>query len=193
MLHLLMDQQRLTDKAKSSEYFNDLKETNRISNGYSLFSKVPNRNCDQAKIPQYLCSCGVSLNINLDSDIVETGAKFIVHYINNVLLKNHQDKCVRLNLLKVIDAQVQNKKYSLILKVAAPSNAVFDGTFELVSRGDGKIKENEMKYSDGENGRGKLRLVGNIIRINTYGSTSKCIQVYSLRNFCYCKKQTLKD
>ena len=52
-----------------------------------------------------------------------------------------------------------------------PGDAVFEGT---------------LRYDENEK---TLDLVGDINRINKYGSQSHCVEGHHLRTLCYCKKQ----
>jgi hypothetical protein len=136
-----------------------------------------------------LCSCGISLSTDVNSQIIKKGGEFLLNYINNVLLKDHHDICMILKLDTIIDAQFHNKKYSIIFRTSFPSNAVFDASYELIEMKahNEKLSKDEIRYDETT----KLKLVGRIIRINSYGASSKCINVYWLKNFCYCSNKTL--
>ena len=146
---------------------------NQTKNGFSLFLPIPSRNCVEAKIPEELCSCDKTINVNLKNKNVVEGAEFLVDYVNNVLLKDYQDLCIQLNLQSILMAkQFSNyqRKYSVIF-TTSPNNATFDATF--VRNGLNLFQS-------------KFKLIGNINRISLYGLTSKCIDNYFLKNYCYC-------
>jgi hypothetical protein len=140
MLHLLMDQTEISDVINESNYLKDFKTNRKIKNrpnGFSLLTKVPDRNCNESNIPEHLCSCGIHSNLDLESNLILKAAEFCVYYINNILLKNYRDICEILQLSEIIDAQLLNRKYSIIFKTKHPAYSKFDATFELFS------KENE--------------------------------------------------
>ncbi len=156
--------------------------------GYSLFTQLPHRDCNETNIPEYLCSCGISLSTDVNSQIIQKGGEFLIHFINNVLLKNHHDICMVLKMENIIDAQFHNNKYSIIFKTTLPSNAVFDASYELIKIKDTNKKLNKDEFSYDETS--KLKLVGRILRINSYGANAKCMNVYWLKNFCHCSNKT---
>ena len=176
LLHLLLDQTNLVD-TKKSNYLVDKFANRGFKNkpkGQSLFLKLPKRNCLSANIADYLCGCKKSDYISTNEKIIQYGALHVIDYINNILLKNFKSLCINLKLKRVIDSQIifeVTKKYSIIFETT-PNNAKFDAQFKV-----------NHFY---KNGLPKLQIVGKIIRINSYGSSSRCINNYELRNFCYC-------
>lgn len=190
LLHLLHDQKNLQYESYESDYLKNINDQRYYINkprGYSLFTQLPHRNCNETNIPEYLCSCGISLSTDVNSRIIQKGSEFLINYINNVLLKDHHDICVILKLEYIIDAQLHNNKYSVIFKTQLPSNAVFDASYELIKlkAENEKLNNDEVRYDETT----KLKLVGRIIRINSYGVSSKCMNVYWLKNFCYCSNK----
>ena len=175
-MHLLLDQKNLVNSERSN-YLID-KITNRAFHnkpkGQSLFFQLPKRDCLNANIVDYLCSCKKSREIDTNDEIIQHGAFYLVDYINNYLLKSYKKICMILKLKRVIDAQIileKVNKYSIIFETY-PNNAKFDAQFKVEN-----IRKNQLP---------KLRLIGKIIRINSYGMSSRCIDNYGLRNFCYC-------
>ena len=222
LLHLLLDQDQIINNQNNnngsninydndynldnSEYYQDrLMNRKNINqpNGHSLFFPIPNRNCKTANIPSYLCSCDLSVDLDINSDIIKQGVSFLIGYINNYLLKDYQKICMKLTLNKIIDAQMyQNKnKYSVIFQTG-PNNASFDATFLVSYKKEFNISSAQFSSNStmGANNQTsenktsiveplltpKFKLLGNIVRINTYGLSSKCIKVYFLKNYCYC-------
>ena len=186
LLHLLFDQEQIINNQNNnssnlnngndynldnSEYYQDrLMNRKNVNqpNGHSLFFPIPNRNCKTANIPSYLCSCDLSVDIDINSDIIKQGVLFLVGYINDIILKDLKEFCMILTLDKIIVAQIFEKKnkYAVIFQ-AGPNNAIFDAQFTI-------------------DNYGYFQLYGKIIRINHYGNTANCINSYYLRNFCYC-------
>ena len=103
----------------------------------------------------------------------------MVNYINEVILKDSKDICVKYELKEIIDAQLtkdgERNRYLVIFKVS-PNDAIFDGT----------VVEKDMNSPELNH---KFNILDRIQRISSYGTTSKCINIYFLRSFCYCKIQ----
>ena len=147
-------------------------ESFNLPKGHSLFLPIPNRNCASANIPEYLCSCALSLTIDTNEKIIKDATLYVIDYINDVLLKQFSDICMQLSFKNVTDAQILQQgaaevEYSIIFETY-PNEARFDAKFQV------------------DDLDGSFKLVGNIVRINSYGLSSKCIEDYQLRNFCYC-------
>ena len=185
---------------ENSNYFQDrIKNRNKLNkpNGYSLFSPIPNRNCKTANIPSYLCSCDISVDIDTKNEIVKQGALFLVSHINDYLLKDYRSICMNLTLNKIIDAQIyQNKnKYSVIFQTS-PNKAVFDASFTFKNKTTSSysytrsFKNSTLALTSNSTlAQYDFQVFGQIIRINEYGQTSKCMKIYSLKNFCYCNNK----
>ena len=111
--------------------------------------------------------------VKLDSDLVVNAAKFLVKYINEIILKEYSNLCTKLEFLKIKDAKIMGKtdsKYSIIFETS-PNNAIFDGLVTLKNKSDER----------------NFELLGTISRINMYGNTSRCLENHFLKNYCYCK------
>lgn len=169
-MHLLLDQTKISSNESESNYLKYIKQ-NRINdklNGRSLFLPIENRNCEEANIPEYLCGCDISFDVNLNNSLVIKAAKFMIAHINNKTIGNHKDKCMELSYGSVKDAQIYKNKNKLsVVFETLPNNGMFDGTVVIQNK--------------------KFELLGKIVRINTYGVSSACIKDYYLKNFCFCK------
>ena len=180
------------DPLEDENYKNSLIQRMKLpifQKGTSLFFPIENRNCSRANIPEYLCSCDIRFDININSRYIKEGTQFMIDHINNNLLLKHKKICMPLSIRKIIEIQGFRKEYnkfSVIFEVN-PNNATFDGTF-LVSQQFENVtnqtekhaqqldeKFNKVKYN--------FKLVGKIIRINTYGTSSNCINDYFLKYF----------
>jgi len=98
-------------------------------------------------------------------------AQFLVQHINEVILVEHRNACVPLEFKRISDLQIVDgelAKYSIIFETM-PNGAIFDA----------------MVINNKENNT--FQLIGLISRVNLYGSTSKCMQSYFLKNYCYCR------
>ena len=177
LLHLLLDQ--IYIGKRETQYFKLNGERTNFLKGKSLFTQIMDRNCTIAHIPQSLCICGLFLNINQNSTIIKLAAVYMVNYIHGVILKDNKNVCVEYDLKEIVDAQLtkdgEKNKYLIIFKVS-PNDAIFDGT----------VVERDLNSTELVS---KFTLLDQIQRISSYGTTSKCVNVYFLRNYCYCKNQ----
>ena len=143
--------------------------------GISLFTPLKDRNCKEASIPEYLCACNIRINgADIKSPFISEAAQFMVNHINMHLLKNYSNLCMQLEPARVLEVQgflLNPDKFSIIFQVK-PNLALFDASFVL--------KKHEF------NEEHSFQLIGQIVRINEYGLSSKCIENYFLKNFCFC-------
>jgi len=135
---------------------------------------VPYRNCQQANIPEYLCTCQQNKKIDLskkDLQIVQNAAQFLVQYINRDLLGNHQNICLPLEFKQISDAQIVDRKFSKysIIFETNPNEAIFDGLISINPTNN------------------HFKLIGKISRVTLYGSTANCMDSNFLKNYCYCR------
>lgn len=135
---------------------------------------LPLRTCQQANIPDDLCSCDMAPKNNvLDSDtkVATLASEFLVDYINNKLLKSYSGICVEHKLKAMKSFQVVDKelnRYSIIFETS-PNNAVFDALVNVST-------DNQ-----------RFEVIGKVTRISLYGKTASCMLKYELKNYCYCK------
>jgi len=135
---------------------------------------VPYRNCQQANIPEYLCTCHQNKKIDLsekDLQIAQNAAQFLVEYINTDLLADHQNICIPLEFKQISDAQIVDKKFSKysIIFETNPNGAIFDSLVSMNSTNN------------------RFNLIGKISRVTLYGSTANCMDSNFLKNYCYCR------
>ncbi len=167
-----------------------------------MFEEIPeDRTCKSIPILDHWCACQSSQPIN-NLEIINPISEFIVKSVNELLSEKFSDKCVELKLDKIISAYEQHfsdkvlqfeqslndvlerhvnfkiipvkevtKHYMLTIKVN-PSNALFEATVSLNTI------------------TGKMRLIGDISRINLYGKQSICIDDQFIRRYCFCKNYT---
>ena len=186
MIHLLLDQTNMNkDKSEYLKHYAKLDKSMR--KGHSLFTNVPERDCKEASIPEFICSCTSMENISIEDAIVKEGAQFLIDYINKNLLKKFSNVCTELTLLKINNAKkfLKQEKYSIIFETL-PNKAIFDGIFALSSKVLNKTTTTITTNSIISN---KYSVIGKLSRLNFYGSTANCINDHFLRNYCYCEKQ----
>jgi hypothetical protein len=117
------------------------------------------------------------------SPVVQQAATFLVNYINDVYLRNFSGKCARLELARVIRAErfsLNKKKYSIIFETG-PSSATFDATVSLLDENTDFFLSRLFRSAEV-----KFNVIGDIVRVSKYGLTSKCVDSYFVKNFCYC-------
>ena len=93
LLHLLLEQ--IDVEKTDTKYFNLNNDRVNSLKGRSLFTQIKDRNCTEAHIPKSLCICGTFLNIKQSSPLIELAAVYMVNYINEVILKDSKDICVK--------------------------------------------------------------------------------------------------
>ena len=165
---------------------------NSTHSGVSLFRRIPDRHCSSAGVPgkfeivtvlyvfklfplDKFCPCSRAKPIENTSGIVRYLTSHTINFINDVLLKNHSHLCHQLNLKQIIRAEWETRSslnesdvYVVLFEVS-PSNGIF---------------ESRLLHHAPTN---QTEIQGEILRVNLYGESSKCIQDrYSLRSFCYC-------
>ena len=171
----------------STSYFVDR------ARGISLFRPLPeSRSCADAWIPEDYCACYTSSPVNVSTNqIVSMVAKEMVENLNSRLYS--EPKCVELELFSVQEAEqinhglqhsrTENTGISLfqffkpeekstlrflVVIETVPGHAIFEATYDF------------------DNSQGNGRLVGDIVRVNKYGSQGNCISDKRLRPLCYC-------
>ena len=185
----------------------------RSGRAISLFQEIPpSRTCESAGILPHWCTCHKQVNINTTEKEVVNAANVVVRKIN-VMLSSFTDMCSLLTLQTImsassveLDRSVLTFKKSLndvlgrrvtygqnvipvrdvlITLKTQPSQAIFESTVrispsrieQIPKHGDGGVKgENDFVYE----------LIGDISRINRYGSQSECIHLSSLKKYCFC-------
>ncbi|XP_052815387.1 uncharacterized protein LOC128242322 [Mya arenaria] len=169
--------------------------------GISLFREIPpGRSCVDAGIPDMYCACNaITLLDPRGSPAVQSLiSRLQAHMIKEIngFLENHKE-CAKLRVHKVHEVRHLSNGlhyatsnygfYSTIFGMfMSPEDASV--RYELVlqtSPGCG-LFEATYRLSPAEQ---PVRL-GNIIRINRYGSQANCMDVGHLRVFCYCGNET---
>jgi hypothetical protein len=135
----------------------------------SLFEEIPiNRSCSTEGISEHWCACTQHIRIhNLQN--ISSFANFIVSEVNQLLtpVSTHCKKLELDQILSVFERKtVDDEKYYIISISVRPSRAIFEATIFLSNN--------------------QMRIVGEISRINEYGSQSNCINNSFLQKYCYC-------
>lgn len=166
--------------------------------GISLFRNIPkDRTCADASIAEHFCACYTARNVSVNENTVKILSEFAVNSVNEKLAEV-KDKCSKLSLFKIIEAQkiesglenhaefgrtsVLNFFYSpekqteqryLILLQTSPGLALFEATVRFTDISD----------------RSSMKLLGDVSRTNKYRNQSHCVGYQKLKPICYCKDQ----
>ncbi|XP_065334901.1 uncharacterized protein LOC135936128 [Cloeon dipterum] len=148
--------------------------------GSSLLRPIPSdRTCLEIGIPREYCVCWIEQELSpLDSGLKKS-AEILVNKINQII--EERDKkglCARLQLTKVHGGQKLLPSAAVggrdgpsdvtrIMISVSPSNALLEGTVETDANG--------------------TRIIGNVNRLNKYGSQSECVDDPALTLICFCK------
>ncbi|WAR00273.1 hypothetical protein MAR_024645 [Mya arenaria] len=160
----------------------------------SLFKSIPEgRSCTDAWVPENYCACYTFTPVNASDETAKTLAEAVIRDLNKRLAVEPQ--CATLALDRVTDVrhvlsglqhmETENKGISLMQFFRPEDRALqrYDLTIETVP-GHGAFEATYHVTSGSE-----FRLVGDIVRVNKYGSQSACITDKLLRPLCYCKAQ----
>ncbi|XP_035223481.1 uncharacterized protein LOC118196175 isoform X2 [Stegodyphus dumicola] len=148
--------------------------------GQSLFVEVPpDRTCINASVPDHYCVCEIASAIPVTDTTARSAAKATIDRINAMLHGEGpyiKEKCATLVLAAIRSAHILRKaeeeatpspstKVRIIIE-AKPSKGIFEATVSVAD----DVAE----------------VLGDISRINTFGSQSNCIRHWTLRKYCFC-------
>lgn len=137
----------------------------------SLFDKVPlNRTCSDAGVDKVWCTCTDFEDTDYKSKTVKKVAHFAVQKLNDDLSKLKE--CAKLKLSYISSARKSRHNSTIDYLVSfnvSPSKGQMEATIRCT---------NEDCLD--------MNILGEISRINEYGSQSKCISDAILRKYCYC-------
>lgn len=168
--------------------------------GYSLLGAHPsNRSCADAGVDMHWCACYSAHLLDSQLSTVQAAGQSVVDHINH-LLTAFRHTCATLTLKRIVNTfvlkhtnsdkhqvadirsiQVQTALSSdlvmtnilLVTIETHPSEAVFEATLSV-----------DLSVAN----KPRLTIVGDISRINEYGSQADCMRVHNLRKFCFCKR-----
>uniref|UniRef100_A0A8R1Y239 Uncharacterized protein n=1 Tax=Onchocerca volvulus TaxID=6282 RepID=A0A8R1Y239_ONCVO len=131
------------------------------------------RTCEDMEIPDEYCICEKKWykidDIRIEN--VTKAAQFIIDKINDCLKAKRVDGiCERLYLKEVVSAQSINQQPLLkIVAKASPNEGMYEA--QLLKKDD------------------YFQIITRIIRVNSYGNQSHCMQDEDIRPLCYCRQQ----
>jgi hypothetical protein len=161
----------------------------------NLFHSLPkDRTCVDAGIEAQFCTCDRKELVQPTLDIVQSIAKFLVEKINELISEN-EHLCGVFTLHNVTEALVSYSKPEEDMKIrdkvlqflysdksgrykvvfyTIPGYALFEGTVDFVEISSKKIEH-------------RMRLIGELIRLDRYDAKSKCMNDKFIRPYCVCK------
>jgi hypothetical protein len=180
----------------------------------SLFDQISDeRTCDQAGIDQHWCACMKRTELEIDNHLVEIANQF-VNFLNDVVLKDHMDKCVKLGLDQInrvdeletyisTDKRKRSTRRKSLFKLIFGTRLLEEPKIEkdfkkfffqiTTSHNMGGIYEfTATDEFDFNTGKTKITIDEKTIsRVNMYGNSSHCIydDFPDLRKYCFCKEQ----
>ena len=160
-------------------------KTAHIPRGISLLtSTIPtSRTCKDASINELFCPCAMSREISTTGGVVQKIAKYLVVNINSIL-SAVTTKCAALNLKNVESAHildVNKKTGNFTIDTPEPKNNTRYIVVINTVPGDGMFESTVLyKFP------GNLRVLGTILRINTFGNQSYCVSERFLKSYCFC-------
>ncbi|VIO98950.1 Uncharacterized protein BM_BM7123 [Brugia malayi] len=130
------------------------------------------RTCEEMEIPDQFCICEKQWHtIDIHDENVMKAAQFTVNAINNFLKKKGAgEKCEILHLKEVVSAEYIKEQPLLKVVVSA-------------SPSDGRYETQLLKKAE------SFEIPGKIVRVNSYGSQSHCVDNDDIRPLCYCRQQ----
>lgn len=202
--NLLQNQHRLTTPYDLHATLLHILDTSKLENhrlqhpapmetpfGISLFLPVPaERTCPEAGIDPEWCACTNFAQLSTKSQIFMATklAKFAVSTLNSWLKST---SCVHYKLDKVYYAEVEVPEY--LVNYSNPNiNLSESHQFRIVftvKPGGAQFEVTLFTESSFwlENDPGGITMSQEVFRLNLYG-TQRCIDVYSLKKICTCKK-----
>ncbi|KAK6632024.1 hypothetical protein RUM44_007054 [Polyplax serrata] len=145
--------------------------------GISLFLPIPvNRTCTSAGIEKTWCTCQRNKQIPISNKYVKKAAKLSVNYLNSLMFD--QQQCARLYLHKVLMAH-QEDEDDLLENAASGKSIDYVVLFET-KPGFARFEATVRSSSS------QMTVLGDISRVNAYGSQSHCVNNYRLKRYCFC-------
>ena len=173
------------------EFKGSVDQHSRSEHGISLFREIPaTRTCDSAGIESHWCSCNFGEPVDIKQPHIVAGAREILNVINDKLRES--PSCATLTLAQVTDA-IEMKIHENIDKHGKNAKAFVDymgfdenvHTYMLTveaKEGGGRFEATVQYNSDYD----AFHVLGDISRVNRYGDQSYCVDLHSLKRYCFC-------
>lgn len=165
---------------------------------YSLFKEVPiNRTCKDAGILPHWCTCSSQTVLSTSDRMVVKVANKFVSELNDQISTSSQ--CEVLTLKKIMSAtkmkpsdvllkymKTEHEKDESKIQFGKKVKTNIDFQLMIETSPGGGVFEGTMRFNEYRN---SIEMLGDISRINMYGTTSHCVKGIDLKKICYCKKQ----
>lgn len=178
--NLITNSRRLTthfDMFSTLLHLINLKNERTHKYGISLFHEIPReRSCENAGVRPHWCTCNYHLSATDNSTTRKHLASVFIKHLDT-LLKNHTHKCSKLYLksiissIKLLSRNIKYTEHRVVIK-AEPG----DGIFEATLRCNGNCST--------------YNVIGDVSRVNTYGTSTNCVKDNTLRKICHCSNTT---
>ena len=158
--------------------------------GLSLFSEIPeDRTCSDAYIGPHWCTCSIQQPVDTKHPNVEKAAVEILRTINDKILNSTFHLCAKLKLNSIRNSATVTLHESIvnedvkITKFLKKPRVSIDYAVLIETDPGGGLFEGTVRHETGDE---TFTLVGAISRLNLYGNQSKCLDIYDLKQFCFC-------
>lgn len=144
----------------------------------SLFEEVPEeRSCEDANITQHWCTCAGYSETKLEPKVEKRVAKVFLKALNHIVYQSFHlggDRCAKYTNKNITvrlseKFSYKNTSYALVILKTKPK-----ASFETTMSFSGDIMGSTLK-------------VGDISRLDFYGTHSYCVSDANLKKYCYCK------
>ncbi|XP_066253244.1 uncharacterized protein [Euwallacea similis] len=144
----------------------------------SLFEEVPkDRSCEEAAISQHWCTCAGYTKIKLESKAEKKVTQFFLDTISKIIQKYvhlGSDKCSKYTVNDVSISVSQKMSYEktsfLLVIMKTYPKAIFETTISYVD----DIMNSTLK-------------MGDVSRLDYYGTHSYCVTDAYVKKYCYCR------
>ncbi|XP_075735430.1 uncharacterized protein LOC119169291 [Rhipicephalus microplus] len=171
----------------------------RTMHGLSLFHEVPfNRSCDDAFIFPHWCTCQNRTVVPVNDPGVINASHALVSAVNSQL-ESRAELCSPLELDKVVDATVSQPNEKVLrfvrhyhdvigrgVQLGKRVTAPLDYMVTVMVKPSSALLEATIRYYEPTE---QYVVLGDVSRLNMYGSQGECISDAVLRKFCYCRTQ----
>nr|CRZ25204.1 Bm7123 [Brugia malayi] len=143
------------------------------------------RTCEEMEIPDQFCICEKQWHtIDIHDENVMKAAQFTVNAINNFLKKKGAgEKC---EILHLKEEKILTLIEAFLFKVVSAEYIKEQPLLKVVvsaSPSDGRYETQLLKKAE------SFEIPGKIVRVNSYGSQSHCVDNDDIRPLCYCRQQ----
>ncbi|KAH6934848.1 hypothetical protein HPB50_001532 [Hyalomma asiaticum] len=169
----------------------------RTTHGVSLLHEVPfNRSCDDAFIFPHWCTCQNRTVVPVNDPGVINASHALVSTVNSQL-ESRAELCSPLALDKVIDATVSQPNDKVLrfvrhyhdvigrgVQLGKRVSAPLDYMVTVLVKPSRALLEATIRYYEPTE---QYVVLGDVSRLNRYGSQGECISDAVMRKFCYCR------